>query len=64
MFEDTDVGSLASGVGCDHVLAVLEDDLSSGELASDCHVGDLQCRNSTSTFCSSVAYKCVSHTPD
>ena len=35
LFDDTDVGSLASGVGCDHVLAVLEDDLSSGELASD-----------------------------
>ena len=35
MFDDTDVASLASGVGCDHVLAVLEADLSSGELASD-----------------------------
>jgi hypothetical protein len=35
MLDDTDVGSLASGVGCDHVLAVLEADLSSGELSSD-----------------------------
>ena len=35
MFDDTDVARLASDVGRDHVLAVLEADLSSGELASD-----------------------------
>ena len=35
MFDDTDVASLASGVGCDHVRVVPEAALSSGELSSD-----------------------------
>ena len=35
MLDDADVASLASSVGCDHVLAVLEAAVSSGELSSD-----------------------------